>query len=1254
MDVHCFNVILVLPPQIEPENSFTNHMIRIVPIDFKDTFLVQALYISTRYSIIPRLKIRRAVEEDNDDIIPIIDADSSYVKELYGEYYISEMTRYPDGHRHLIVSEDDNGLATGVICVNSTIDVDLLNENFELNIYGGLRKTHETDQDRKILKKNASEILSKIFTDKIFQDIFLDKSKYEQKSNAIDEDKLEIEMSFVDDETHINSSKNVESINIRIDAEYQTVDNEIEEVEKKSFSKENKHVRISDVVYDDELILVHILLFTLHFIFNINQYICPLYLQNKEKNSKNTNEIQSLLRKTSLKKETSYQESKDEDPLEFIKNSEQNDRPSISNQFNVNIMFEDAILQVPKIHQGTSTLNFVESEPTHMKQDILVDSIYQGEINAFVVEIFAIRKDIGNRGTREFLEAAFECFPNLDYCVLLLPSAYSYFSFLEQFMHVPLRYNKDFPMSLYVAHKAMLFGEIRSHKADLSDQAEVKQFLIDIPKSKKIMEDFYRSVNQNNNDVYSYIFTSDNIIIGLAIVCIEKDHQEIKKHYHVEDFIVRQYIFHEAYGCLLHFVLMPIFSINQKFFFCEIMRLSDFTVLYYRLYEGEGSSLTRTQPIVSCLNTMVPVNPRRKIKYEFCTCPKMNDEINELKKKKNKAFSLFMTTPRIATIPNRIIDTKIVVVGASDCGIAFIEFLALGYLQNFVHFTNLTLISLNGLPYEKEYNDLKWDMIPFKGRYCRDYRYLITRRAWINVVYGTLQAINRKDKYVTVMDQGNLSYDFLILTCGLQYQKTLFVNKKMQEDKEADIIKSDIIWNCLTINDDIEAFVSLKKIQSVTNNFKEKKAIVFYGHNIDCYCAIHGLIKHGMKGSWITLIEPKLNLCDTDNNFFHNCEVNTTIKNSVLENEINLLLGWNVINWTLLEEYKDNKRIESIIIRSGANVEIVPCDFFFNFYDKEIDINSFLAICRAGLVFDGRLVINPQFRTNDPFIFAAGTITKYSRKFQAELFEHKYYNSIEIGEKLGKIIRKVVDVYQECKGKYDNFDRNKSCLLLPEFRSPIIVSCMLPGNFHYLYVTKPGKKLPRDIVLKQSLYGDVMVTGNCLSEIGYFRLRMNVRNIVESITCCSKKNFEINHLITLYGKHDSMLNEVKYRFRNSLILDFYAYFREPWAMALFNDRFECLRVENRATLLSKTNVSGDSLVEDCLRALLKSKTGEISEKDRDLIRKKYIGSVYQQEIENSVVDFLQFSEEELPVYCTPHFMRWLYADIESSPLFFEQ
>ncbi|KAF7403303.1 hypothetical protein HZH68_006097 [Vespula germanica] len=525
-----------------------------VPVRKLTSFPISRNTNSVREAVVGQDRLR---EEDNDDIIPIIDADSSYVKEFYGEYYISEMTRYPDGHRQLIVSEDDNGLATGVICVNSTIDVDLLNENFELTLFDGLRKPQETDQDLKILKQSPSEVF---FTfPETLQDT-LDNSKYEQKSNAIVEEKLEIETTSENDETSLKTEKFIDK---GINAEDQTDDTEFEEIYKQKKPFRKKRVRIDSTIYEEKVI------------------------RFKEENSKNVNEIRSALRKTSMKEETSYQESKEED-------LDQDDRSSVSDQFDIN-EFEDAIFEVPKIYPATS-LNVVELEPSDMKQDILTSPTYQGEVNAFVVEIFAVREDIGNRGTREFLEAAFECFPDLDYCVLLLPSTYSYFSFLELFVRVPLRYNKDFPMSLYVAHKAILFREIKSHKGDLCDITEIKQFLINIPRSKKIIEDFNRSVNQTSNNVYSYIFTSGDTIIGLAIVCIEKDQQEIKKHYHVDDFIVRQYIFHEAYGCLLHFVLMPIFSINQKFFFNEIMRLCDLTVLYYRLYEEEGSSLHDIDP----------------------------------------------------------------------------------------------------------------------------------------------------------------------------------------------------------------------------------------------------------------------------------------------------------------------------------------------------------------------------------------------------------------------------------------------------------------------------------------------------------------------------------------------------------------------------------------------------------------------------------------------------------------------------------
>lgn len=43
-----------------------------------------------------------------------------------------------------------------------------------------------------------------------------------------------------------------------------------------------------------------------------------------------------------------------------------------------------------------------------------------------------------------------------------------------------------------------------------------------------------------------------------------------------------------------------------------------------------------------------------------------------------------------------------------------------------------------------------------------------------------------------------------------------------------------------------------------------------------------------------------------------------------------------------------------------------------------------LAINESCLVFDGRLVIDADFHTNDPCIRAAGPLTKFQRRYHAE------------------------------------------------------------------------------------------------------------------------------------------------------------------------------------------------------------------------------------------------------------------------------
>lgn len=54
---------------------------------------------------------------------------------------------------------------------------------------------------------------------------------------------------------------------------------------------------------------------------------------------------------------------------------------------------------------------------------------------------------------------------------------------------------------------------------------------------------------------------------------------------------------------------------------------------------------------------------------------------------------------------------------------------------------------------------------------------------------------------------------------------------------------------------------------------------------------------------------------------------------------------------------------------------------------------------------------------------------------------------------------------------------------------------------------------------------------------------------------------EANNIISIYGMHEKLLNNLMLRFDMVLINDFFDYFRQPWAYALYHDRFSKLWAE---------------------------------------------------------------------------------------------
>lgn len=213
----------------------------------------------------------------------------------------------------------------------------------------------------------------------------------------------------------------------------------------------------------------------------------------------------------------------------------------------------------------------------------------------------------------------------------------------------------------------------------------------------------------------------------------------------------------------------------------------------------------------------------------------------------------------------------------------------------------------------------------------------------------------------------------------------------------------------------------------------------------------------------------------------------------------------------------------------------LDCLALFAFGEKSISTRTFLAINRAGLVFDGNLVIGPDCRTNDPFIYSAGTITKYSRRYYADHKSHKHYNAYEIGTKLGEDVRKMLlsvveesyealtltatppaHQHQKRKEPVIAYGRPKGDMLVPTYTEPICNYCVLPGKLYYLSVRKPGPLVPLESSMSNSSYGQVLVTGDCrsLQEKGYFRLHLNEYKLVETITCLSLEVLLIIIIIT--------------------------------------------------------------------------------------------------------------------------------------------
>uniref|UniRef100_A0A8C6ZJ35 Cilia and flagella associated protein 61 n=1 Tax=Nothoprocta perdicaria TaxID=30464 RepID=A0A8C6ZJ35_NOTPE len=780
--------------------------------------------------------------------------------------------------------------------------------------------------------------------------------------------------------------------------------------------------------------------------------------------------------------------------------------------------------------------------------------VYRGTSNVFCIRLFCIDKQ---HESRQVWMGLWACSPlgglgNTDFCIVLVPHLTPEFHLIQSFVRVVPFCTSTFNHELYLFHRVGLLKSFHIRKATTNDIPGVEKLIKTLSLNESILNDLKMFTVARKDPVS---------IFANIIMKTEWDIEYIHTHYNIEDFINFYYHQREEHGHLYHFVLNPIFRHYTKHFLKEILRLAHKSSLYYPIYpqyvEGKFQNPC-AHSLTSALHYMVPVRPRRQIVY-----PLEELGINapsEQVSKDQLAYALNYTDRKLTLESKVSINTRIVVVGASNVGISFLETLV---FCPHLKFNNLTLISVHGLP-GKNPPGSNHGRFLINSHCFNDQDYAqMSLCSWVNVVVGKMTGINRAAKYVVVSKGKKVPYDHLVLCTGQQYQvpcptgaaiSKLPTNHEVEE-KHQQRCPGEAPSNVFILRDDQDCLEAMHWLQENTVNSEGN--VIVYGGTIDVYTTVATLLALGIGGSRIHVVQPP---SGSQLTCLNEGAVEGAVAAALAEAGVAVHTGALLAAW---DAGDGPGRVTWATFTTNTKLLQLPCSAFFSFANRMVDYETFKAINDACLVYDGRLVINTDFQTNDVSIRAAGPLTKFSNRYFANEWTHSNFNSKEIGFQLAVSMLELLDpTLEPLPEPQKDGDR-----LIPMYNGCVVKGGVFPGGYHYLHICKPEIPICLDIRRAQPNYGMEIITGEARHG-DYFRIHINEYSMVEAITCFSKEPLPVSNYICLYGQHERLLNDLCARWDQKLITDLYSYFREPWCLAIYHDRFIDLKKDVRQILMS--------------------------------------------------------------------------------------
>lgn len=740
---------------------------------------------------------------------------------------------------------------------------------------------------------------------------------------------------------------------------------------------------------------------------------------------------------------------------EYLEKQAEIERKKIKTQFTE---FESLSNKVEKDNETLSKEEYEKYE-NYLNNYINCEELppFPSEVlNAFCVKLFFIEQAFESRST-DFLMKAFDSFPDKDYIVITQPHNFSENTLLEPFIKIPKKVDSLFPEILYILHRESLLVSLM--KAEYTTMPDLQNSIYLFENAGKDANYIYNicveSIENPDCKLNCISIKINENVIGIALISKEINIDYYDSHFTVRDYINLDKLSKYYHGRILYFSLHKNFIQHTKIVFKEITRLLNKFALYFEVFTDKNYP-NFVKEMIHCKNRRFPhlivtkedVALPQKVYEDEKIKTRMDGEERVEYDREDSDFCLMMITKKMFYDSKIANNNRIIIVGASDSGISFIEsLLSIRYLS----FSYIYLVAPGGLLYhhiEEEIENLK---VSFTSYQLKELKKLLLENR-VKVIDTKMKRINRANKFITLEDNSILYYDYLVLTLGLQDTLCVELSNtvKLQivdefsnkiKDKEVEInVNNELINNQnnqqqgqikegkdpkkenqklnLEIqqinNNKIKILNSLNfisvddpRIYSIFNPGNKLMEslrknpyfeLIIYGRNFNLFCFIQGMLDRGIKGSKLKFIIPnknshvqykdkkELQAMSTELDF-----TNTSSLESSPEIEDHILKTLENKGVKVLKNYDFygvlyNDNFDAIsgytfIMENNNAVETITGNYFVTGGLINIDPNVFHFIHDNGLVYNGRAIIDKNFMTSDPYIFAAGRLCEFSQRY---------------------------------------------------------------------------------------------------------------------------------------------------------------------------------------------------------------------------------------------------------------------------------